>query len=65
MYAIINKRTGKYLYGTDFRYFPAHQRTSYDRAALFEDLEMAEYHFKQRHCGKDYKIVAVRLEVLE
>lgn len=28
MYAIRNKKTGLWLYGTDYRYNPPHQRTS-------------------------------------
>ena len=28
MYAIQNIRTGKFVYGTDYRFYPPHQRTS-------------------------------------
>lgn len=63
MYAIINERTGKWVYGTDFERHT--QRTSYERALLFESLEDAELEFKRRRCGKDYKIVECRLEVME
>lgn len=27
MFAIQNIKTGKFVYGTDYRYFPRHQRT--------------------------------------
>lgn len=63
MYGIINVRTRKWLYGTDFNRHT--QRTSYERALLFEDLEDAEIAFKHRKCGKDYRIVKCRLEVME
>lgn len=62
MWAIRNKRTKKWLYGTDFRHVPHTQRTSHEQVLTFEYLEEAEYQFKRRQCGKDYKIVAVRIE---
>lgn len=65
MFAIRNKRTGRWVYGTDYRYFPHRQRTSFDRALIFEDRESAELEFKVRSCCKDYEIVPVRLEALE
>lgn len=64
-YAIRNKRTGKWLYGTDFRYSPWHQRTSHDKAMLFEDYTLAKLAFQARRCGKEYEIVPIRIEVLE
>lgn len=65
MYAIRNKRTRKWLFGTDFRYRPRRQRTSEDQARTWETYEEACLDFKLRGCGKDYEIVPVRLEVLE
>lgn len=65
MYAIRNKRSGRWLYGTNYCYFPRRQRTSHDRALIFEDRESAELEFKVRSCGKDYEIIPVRLEALE
>lgn len=64
-YAIRNKRTGKWVYGTDHRYHPWHQRTSDDKALLFEDYKLACLEFEARRCGKAYEIVPVRLEALE
>lgn len=64
MYAIQNKRTFKWLYGTDFTQNPHTQRTSFDRALTFETYEDAEIEYKRRMCGKTYEIVAVRLECL-
>lgn len=64
MYAIQNKRTKKFVYGTDFRYSPFHQRTSYNRAMTFDSYRLAEATFEDRKCGKDYKIVRIKLDVL-
>ena len=65
MWAIRNKRTHKFVYGTDFRYSPRRQFTSDERALLFETEEDAKREFNHRRCGKDYQVVPVRLEVLE
>ena len=65
MWAIRNKRTRKWVYGTDRRYWPRHQRTSEDKALIFENKEDARYEMKHRQCGKDYEVVPVRLEVIE
>ena len=65
MYAIRNKRTRLWVYGTDFRYYPHRQKTSEDRALIFETYEAAERDFKWREAGKTYEIVPVRLEALE
>ena len=59
MYAIRNKRTCLWLYGTDYRYNPPHQRTDYRQALTYPDKESAELDFKHRKCGKDYEIVRV------
>ena len=65
MFAIRNKRTKKWMYGTDYRYWPRHQRTSYEQALLFETYDEAEKETVYRECGKDYEIVPVKLEVIE
>lgn len=59
MYAIRNKRTKKWVYGTDYRYSPRRQRTSFDRALTYEDFEHAKLAFVCRQCGKDYEVVPV------
>ena len=64
MYAIRNKKINKWVYGTDYRYWPHHQRTSEDMALTWDDYECAAYEFKHRQCGKQYEIVPVRLEGL-
>lgn len=65
MYAIRNRKTGKWMYGTDHRYWPPHQRTSDDKVMIFESYEEATNAFKWRHCSKAYEIVPVRIETLE
>lgn len=61
MYAIKNIRTKKWMYGTDFRRRPRMQRTSSEKAMLFDEEMDALSEFKFRECGKDYKIVKVEL----
>ena len=62
MYAIKNVKTNKWVYGTDYRYHPPKQRTSMGCALIFESLEEAEIIFKNRKCGKDYKIVQIEIK---
>ena len=59
MYAIRNRKTKKWVYGTDYRYSPRRQRTSLNRALTYEDFDHAKFDFKHRQCGKDYEIVSV------
>mgnify|MGYP001233688935 FL=1 len=66
MYAIRNKRTKKWLYGTDFREYPYKQRISNEQAMLFESKEDAEYQFRRRDCKEgQYEIVKVKLIIDE
>ena len=65
MYAIRNKRTKKWLYGTDYRYSPPHQRTSKNKVCVFEDYKTAELEFKFRGCGNDYEIALIKIEAEE
>lgn len=62
MYAIQNKKTLEYVYGTDYRYNPPHQRTSLEQALTYSDLNDAIFNFIRRKCGNDYIIVKVKLE---
>jgi len=64
MFVIINRKTGLFVYGTDYRYYPPHQRTSDEIALTFETYEYAEVAFRTRRCGKDYRIVEARIEVV-
>ncbi|MBO7211079.1 MAG: hypothetical protein J6V44_08805 [Methanobrevibacter sp.] len=56
-YAIQNRKTGKFVDGTDFRRYPYTQITSYDRFLTFDNIEDAKYTMLHRMCGKNYKIV--------
>lgn len=57
MYAIQNIKTGKFVYGTDYRYFPRHQRTSFNQMLTYDEYYFAECDFLSRGCSKDYRIV--------
>lgn len=65
MWAIRNKRTRKWLCGTDHRYSPAHQRTSKDNAMIFDSYELAQAEIRWRQCGRDYEAVPIRIEEVE
>lgn len=62
MYAIRNKRSEKWVYGTDFRMDPHRQRTSRERALTYDCRESVELDFQRRGCSeRSYEIVAVEL----
>ena len=65
MWAIRNKRTRKWLFGTWWQNGRVIQRTSDDMAMIFETEEYAKNEMRWRKCGKDYEAVPVRIEVLE
>lgn len=60
MFAIQNIKTGKFVFGTDYRYHPPHQRTSFNQAVTFGMLAQAKSDFMHRGCGKDYRIVVLK-----
>ena len=63
MFAIQNIKTGKFVYGTDYRYSRSNkkrQRTSKNKMLTYDSLEMAQLDFKIRGCGKDYRIVVLK-----
>jgi len=60
MFAIQNQKTGKFVYGTDYRYFPRRQRTASNQLLTFDDYDSAENNFIVRGCGKDYRIVELK-----
>ena len=60
MYAILNIKTSKFLYGTDYRYFPPHQRTSRNQALTYDSLARAKADFRGRRCGKNYRVVCLK-----
>lgn len=60
MYAIQNIKTGKFVYGTDYRYHPRRQFTSKDQMLTYATDWQARLDFKRRRCGKDYRIVVLK-----
>ena len=64
-WAIRNRLTYKFVYGTDFRFNPPHQRTDYNKAILYDSDKEAESDLRWRRCGKAYEVVPVRIEVIE
>ena len=64
MYAIQNIKTGKFVYGTDYRYSKPNkkfnQRTSHNQMLTYADYESAKSDFRRRGCGKDYRIVVLK-----
>lgn len=63
-YAIQHKKTKKFVYATDFSMAIPIQRTSYNKAALWSDRELAEIDKKARKCGNLYQIVKIKMEVV-
>lgn len=63
MYTIQNRKTKKFVYGTDYR-GGYRQRTSCDQMLTFEYLFAAEAALRNRGCGKDYVIVEIEVKVL-
>lgn len=61
VWAIKNKKTGKWLYGTDFRGSKKKQRCSKERAELWDTKELAESNIRWRGCGKNYQAVPVQI----
>lgn len=64
MYVIMNSKTKKYLYGTDFNYTPHRQRTSDDCAMIFSTEDDAKREYKRRMCGKTYIICKISIDVI-
>lgn len=64
MYAIRNRKTNKYIYGTDFRFSPPRQRCSENAMRVYEYLFEAVLEYKRRRCGRDYEIVSMSFTCL-
>lgn len=61
MYAIQNIITGKFVYGTDYRYYPPHQKTSLTQMLTYEWLAYAKSDFLHRKCStNNYRIVKLK-----
>lgn len=63
MFAIRNKKTNKWVWGTDYRYDPPHQRTDIDKALTFNSEESAKDALLNRRCGKEYEVVEVEIKI--
>ena len=64
-YAIQNRRTGKFVMGTDWRFHPPHQITDAHAGMMFTQRFDAEITLASRRCGDDYRVVEVKpLEVV-
>ncbi len=61
VYVIKNKKTGKLVTGTDYRYHPPHQITDGGEILVYMDKPQAENDFRLRQCGKNYKVVEMGL----
>lgn len=57
MYAIQNIKTGKFVYGTDYRHYPHKQLMSVDKMLTYDEYAFAESDFFHRGCGRNYRIV--------
>lgn len=65
MWAIRHKKTGRWVYGTDFRMQPHHQKTSEECALTFESSFDACVAFDSRDCSRTlYEVVEVRLTLV-
>lgn len=74
MYAIRHKKTHEWVYGTDYRCHHKRkdgkrsysQRTSHNKALIFEDIPNAEFEFQLRGVSsRYYEIVEVEIRVVE
>lgn len=60
MFAIQNIKTGKFVFGTDYRHHPPHQRTSDHRVLTFDNLATAKIEYRTRRCSKNYRVVCLK-----
>lgn len=64
-YAIYNKRLKKFVRGTDRRSWPWRQILSNNSMLTYDWIKSAETDMFCRRCGKDYKIVKIKIEVIK
>lgn len=60
-YAIRNRRTKKFVRGTDYRYHPPHQITSECSGFVYENYEEAMMDLRSRRCGAEYEVIPVKI----
>ena len=64
MYALLNTKTKKFVYGTDkSNGWPFYQRESSEQMITYSDPEIAKIDFRRRGCGDEYKIAKVRINI--
>jgi len=63
MYAIINTKTKKFVYDTDFSKKTPMQKSSSNMILLFDTKKEAEKAYKTRQCGKTYKICEINFTI--
>ena len=64
MYAILNTKTNKFVYGTDkSNGWPFYQRESSEQMITYSDPEIAKIDFRRRGCGDEYKIAKVSINI--
>jgi hypothetical protein len=62
MFAIRNRRTRQWLFGTDWNYNPPRQRLANDWAEVFRSREQGEFEFRRRQCSeKTYRLCEVQI----
>ncbi len=59
MFAIQNIKTGKFVFGTDYRYSLPHQRTSHFCMLAYDSLAYAKLNFISRKCSSRYYRIVV------
>ena len=65
MFAIQNKRTAQFVFGTDYRFHPPRQRTSMNKLCTYESAAEANADRLNRRCGRDYVVVEIEVRVVE
>jgi hypothetical protein len=66
MFAIRHRKTKQWVYGTDYRMCPHHQRTSDDQALTYKTSKEACQDYEHRDCSRAlYEIVEVKLQEVE
>lgn len=60
MFAIQNIKTGKFVSGTNYCYYPRHQITSRNKMLIYDILASAKADYIGRGCGKDYRLVVLK-----
>lgn len=64
MYAILNTKTKKFVYGTDkSNGWSFYQRESSEQMITYSDPEIAKIDFRRRGCGDEYKIAKVSINI--